>query len=85
MCALSGHEVEVPGEVIRSPVGAEAAMLAVVGFQSGEVPLQAVGGGRDVRVVEDCHVVELLAMTNGRALLPLASLQSVNNLYGKYT
>ncbi|MCI0872459.1 MAG: hypothetical protein J4O07_11680, partial [Chloroflexi bacterium] len=32
----------------------------------------------------DCHVVELLAMTNGRALLPLASLQSVNNLYGKY-
>ncbi|MCI0833748.1 MAG: hypothetical protein J4N66_03160 [Chloroflexi bacterium] len=32
----------------------------------------------------DCHVVELLAMTNGRALLPLASLQTVNNVRGQY-
>ena len=33
----------------------------------------------------DCHVVELLAMTNGRALLPLAPLQTVNNVRGQYT
>ena len=37
------------------------------------------------RIVEDCHVVELLATTERRALLPLASLQSVNNLYGNYS
>ena len=37
------------------------------------------------RVVEDCHVVELLAMTERRAQLPLACLQSVNNLYGNYS
>ena len=44
------------------------------------------------RVVDDCHawpelvewVVELLAMTEGRALLPLASLQTVNNVRGQY-
>ena len=32
----------------------------------------------------DCHVVELLAMTNGRALLPLAAPQTVNNVRGQY-
>ena len=52
MCALPGHEVEVPGEVFRPPVGAEAAMLALVGFQSGEVSLQTVCSGRDMRVVK---------------------------------
>ena len=36
------------------------------------------------RAFEDCHVVELLAMTNGRALLPLASLQTVNNVRRQY-
>ena len=33
---------------------------------------------------ENCHVVELLAMTKGRAVLPFASLESVNNLCEKY-
>ncbi len=37
------------------------------------------------RVVEYCHVVELLAMTKGRALLPPCSLQSVNDIYSQYT
>ena len=44
------------------------------------------------RAFEDCPawpelvewVVGLLAMTNGRALLPLASLQTVNNVRGQY-
>ena len=36
------------------------------------------------RALEDCHVVELLAMTNGRALLPLAYLQTVNDVRGQY-
>ncbi len=37
------------------------------------------------RAFEDCHVVELLAMTNGRAPLQLASLQTVNNVRGQYS
>ena len=40
---------------------------------------------RPYRVVEDCHVVELLAMTKWLALPLLASTQPGNNLYGKYT
>ncbi len=52
MWALPGCEVEVPGEVIRSLLGAETTVLAVVGFQTGEVSFQPVGSGRDVRVVE---------------------------------
>ena len=36
------------------------------------------------RAFEDCHVVELLAMTNGRALLPLAYLRTVNNVRGQH-
>ena len=52
MVDLSGCEVEVPGEVIRSFVGTETAMLAVVGFQALEVSFQPVGSGRDLRVVE---------------------------------
>ena len=34
MCDLFDHEVEVPGEVIRQFVGANSAMLALVGFQA---------------------------------------------------
>ena len=49
---LSGHEVEVPGEVVRQIVGSETAVLPVVGFQTGEVALQSVGGRRDALVVE---------------------------------
>ena len=52
MWALPGCEVEVPGEVIWSPLGAEAAVLAVVGFQAGEVPLPPIGSRRNVRVVK---------------------------------
>ena len=52
MWALPGCEVEVPGEVIWSPLGAEASVLAVVTFQSGEVSLQTVCSGRNMPVVE---------------------------------
>ena len=52
MCDLPGNKMEVPGEVIRSPVGAEAAVLAVVGFQSGEISLQTVCSGRNMPVVK---------------------------------
>ena len=52
MWALPGCEVEVPGEVIWSPLGAEASVLAVVTFQSGEVTLQTVCSGQDMRVVK---------------------------------
>ena len=52
MWALPGHEVEVPGEIIRPSVGSETAVLAVMGFQAGEVSFQPIGSGRYVRVVE---------------------------------
>ncbi len=47
MCDLSGCEVEVPGEVIRSFLGTETAVLAVVRFQAGEVPFQPGGSHLD--------------------------------------
>ena len=37
MCDFVGYEVEVPGEVIWSPVGVEPAVLSVVGFHSETV------------------------------------------------
>ena len=51
-CDLPGCEVEVPGEVIRSFPRAETTVLAVVGFQTGEVSFQPVGSYRDMRVVK---------------------------------
>ena len=47
MCASFDHEVEVPGELVRPPVGAEAAVLTVVGFQAGRgvAPTERVSAG----------------------------------------
>ena len=72
MCDLSGCEMEIPGEVIRPPARAEPAVLTVVGFQSGEVSLQTVCSGRDVRVVEVVEHVGQRAQKHAAGTLDVA-------------